>query len=63
MAGSEHKCKLEYLVWGNPVGEPEGDTVSVPVTCRICGKVYEEVYSRNEGLWDPGKEEYVAVPL
>lgn len=59
----EHPCKLEDLVWGTrPLEDPGGDCVSFPVTCRICGKKFEEVYSRNEGLWDPKKEEYVPVP-
>lgn len=59
----EHQCTCSDLVWGNkPTEEPDGECISIPVTCRICGKKYEEVYSRNDGLWDPDKEEYVPVP-
>jgi hypothetical protein len=60
----EHKCKREDLVFGNvPIEEPDGQCVSFLGRCRICGKEYHEVYSRNDGLWDPVKEKYVELSL
>lgn len=54
----EHRCKLSDLVRGNkPI--VDGECVSIPLRCRVCGKKYEEVYTINDGLWDPDLKEYV----
>lgn len=57
-----HECKLADLVTCPvPIENPTDKSVSFQVTCRICGMVYHKVYSRNEGLWDPVKREYVKL--
>lgn len=55
----EHKCKIDDLVWGEEPDIDSGECVSFPVTCKVCGKKYEEVYTKNAGLFDPETEEYV----
>lgn len=55
----EHECKFSDLVLGNRIAVDGGECVSLPMTCRICGKQFEKVYSKNDGLWDPKREEYV----
>lgn len=61
---AEHKCTLETLHWSEvPIEDPDNvHLVSFKVTCRICCKEWHEVYTKNEGLWDPEKEEYVPYP-
>jgi hypothetical protein len=61
MPGNDgHKCKHTDLVRSNkPACDPDGNTVSFTVRCRGCGKTYEEVYTRAEGLWDPDRRRTV----
>ena len=59
----EHECSINDLCFGNkPIEEPSGETVSFPVRCRVCGREFEEVFSKNDGLWDPAQETYVFLP-
>lgn len=59
----KHECKLEDLHWSNePIEIPSGESVSFEVRCRICGKTWHEVYSKNEGLWDEESNCYVGYP-
>lgn len=62
IATEAHECHLNDLVFGNKVDLDAAECVSVLGRCRVCGKRYEEVYSKNDGLWDPDKEEYVFLP-
>lgn len=56
-----HKCTLNDMDWSNEPIVDSGECVSFKVTCKVCGKVYEEVYSKNDGLFDPDTEEYVRI--
>jgi predicted Zn-ribbon and HTH transcriptional regulator len=58
----KHECHIGDLVFSNKVNLDGEECVSVPAKCRKCGKEYEEVYSKNDGLWDPDKKEYVFLP-
>lgn len=55
---TKHECKRDEMEWRE---EPtfDGDTVSYPGKCRVCGKEYEQVFSEVDGLWDVEAEEYV----
>jgi hypothetical protein len=54
IAKQEHRCKAEHIVTCHkPIHGPDGKDVSFPAKCRVCGKVYEEIYRRENGLWDP----------
>lgn len=59
MKEEAHKCRLEDIVFSNKIDVDGGECVSVSGTCRVCGRQFEEVYSKNDGLWDPKLEEYV----
>ena len=57
---TKHECKISNLtVCNKPSDSPDGECVSFTVRCRICGRKFEEVYGRNDGLWDPDKKQYV----
>lgn len=59
----KHECSISDLCFGKkPIDEPAGECVSFPVRCRVCGREFHEVFSRNEGLWDPDQETYVFLP-
>ena len=55
---TKHQCRWRDIEFGT---EPQidSDCVSFMVKCKVCGKEYEEVYTKNEGLWDVEAEEYV----
>ena len=59
---AKHECKLSDLVWGNRPDVDGGECVSIPVTCRFCGRKFEEVYGKNDGLWDIALGAYVFLP-
>ncbi|MBU0778275.1 hypothetical protein KKH23_10260 [Patescibacteria group bacterium] len=59
----EHECKLSLMVWSTKPSVNGGGRVSFKVTCRICGKTFDEVYTRNDGLWDPATGEYVFLAM
>jgi len=56
----KHECKRTELKWNT---EPvcDGEEVSFEGTCPVCGKVYEQVFSENQGLWDREIEDYVFI--
>jgi len=56
----EHKCERRALEWEE---EPlfTGETISYKGRCPVCGRVYEEVFTAVDGLWDVEKEEYVYI--
>jgi hypothetical protein len=59
-----HQCNKETLVRNpRPIENPEddGETVAFILRCCICGRELHEVYTRQEGLWDPVKREYVKL--
>lgn len=60
-----HQCKKEDLV-RNPIpvehpedGYPCSENIAFILRCRICGKEFQEVFTRQEGLWDTAKMCYV----
>lgn len=61
---NNHQCKREDLVRNpRPVENPEddGETIAFILKCRMCGRELQEVFSRQEGLWDPVKKSYVDI--
>ena len=57
-----HECSYNDLTFGKKPTDEPGDCVSFPVRCRVCGREFEEVFSKNDGLWDPAQETYVFLP-
>ena len=53
-----HQCKSDELVWAKePVSD--GDALCWEGVCPVCGKVYQQVYTASDGLWDEAKQETV----
>jgi len=59
---AEHKCTLHDMEYSDiPIRGSE--CVSFEVKCKVCGKVREEVYTLNEGLYDEETQDYIFLGL
>jgi len=53
-----HECELDDLEFFPEKVRFEEGGVVVPCRCQVCGREYEEVYTRI-GIWDPEREKYI----
>jgi len=56
----QHECGLDDLEFFPEKVRVEESGVVIPCRCRVCGREYEEVYTR-VGIWDPEREEYISL--
>lgn len=58
-----HECTQADLEWADLKDmEDNGESLSWPVKCRVCGKKYEKLYFPDNSFWDPEAEEHVYLP-